>query len=109
MELSDQWAYLRKYSPTTEENAIARTEMLREIGCKMTPEAYPYVVHGLIEGLDIRYLGHPDQAARMADAFLNEGKCPGARRLSEKDKARLRKIRDLAPPSPTAPAAEAGR
>ena len=47
---------------------------------------------GLIPRLYDRFWNHASQEA-VAASFLDE-KCPGARGLSEEDKAKLREIRD---------------
>jgi uncharacterized protein YjbI with pentapeptide repeats len=67
--------------------------------------ANPYVVGGLTKLLDQRFWGNLSQEAAVAAAFLDEAKCPGARGLSEDNKAKLQEIRDrglAAPPGPGA-------
>jgi hypothetical protein len=74
-------------------------KMLEEIGC--VADGAPYVIRGLLGPiypnrvlLDIRFEGNPSQEAEVAAAFLDEAKCPGARGLSEENKAKLQEIRD---------------
>ena len=80
-------------------DTLAKT--LNAIGC--AAEGAPYVVGGLIPRLDWRFSDHPSQEAEVAAAFLDEAKCPGARGLSEENKAKLQDIRVrglAAPPGP---------
>ena len=81
-------------------DTLAKT--LKAIGC--AAEGAPYVVGGLIPRLDWRFSNlHPSQEAEVAAAFLDEAKCPGARGLSEENKAKLQDIRVrglAAPPGP---------
>jgi hypothetical protein len=97
-EAFSQW---RKHYPET----LAKT--LEEFGC--AADGTPYVIGGLIRRLDERFgvvqFGDlrdlfPDgrqREAEVARAFLDEATCPGARGLSEENKAKLQKIRDRAP------------
>jgi hypothetical protein len=61
------------------------------IGC--AADGAPFVVGRLINQLDYRFRHSRAQMAVVADAFLDEAKCPGARGLSEDYKARLRRVR----------------
>jgi hypothetical protein len=56
--------------------------------------------------LDYRFEGNLSREAEVAATFLDQAKCPGARGLSEENKAKLQEIRDrgLAPPGPGAAA-----
>jgi uncharacterized protein YjbI with pentapeptide repeats len=94
-------------------------EILKEIGC--AADGAPYVINGLMRPLgaiglrgvvavnlvwlDRRFEGNPSQEAEIANSFLDETKCPGARGLSEENKAKLRDIRDLGRPAAAGPAA----
>ncbi len=79
-----------------------------QIGCAAS--GGPYVIVGLMRRqgpdnpvmLDRRFEKNSSQEAEVAAAFLDETKCPGARGLSEENKAELREIRDGAPPPPAA-------
>jgi hypothetical protein len=64
------------------------------------------VIQGIISHLDYRFQDSRSQEAAVAAAFLDEAKCPGARGLSEENKAKLREIRDrdLSAPGPGIPA-----
>ena len=44
--------------------------------------------------LDHRFGNNLSKEAEVAAAFLEDAKCPGARGLSEEDKAKLQEIRD---------------
>ena len=65
-------------------------EQFKKIGCG--EESAPYVARGLMRQLTGRFVGHLTQEAEVAKAFLDEATCPGARGLSEEDKAQLRRI-----------------
>jgi uncharacterized protein YjbI with pentapeptide repeats len=67
-------------------------ETLEDVGC--AADGAPYVMSGLIRELDYRFEKGSSQEAAVAAAFLNEAKCPGARGLSEENKAKLQEIRD---------------
>jgi uncharacterized protein YjbI with pentapeptide repeats len=71
---------------------------LKEVGC--AADGAPYVVDYLIPELDFRFFEQPTPKAAVAATFLDEAKCPGARGLSEKNKATLREIRDRGFPAP---------
>ena len=81
-------------------NTLAKT--LKEIGC--AADGAPYVISGLIQGPGLRGLSrNSSQEAEVAAAFLDEAKCPGARGLSEENKAKLREIRDRGLPASPGP------
>jgi len=61
------------------------------IGCGA--DEAPYVLAGLIQQLDNRFENKLAQKAQVADAFLHETDCPGARGLSEENKTKLREMR----------------
>jgi hypothetical protein len=79
-------------------------KLFKEIGC--AADGAPYVIGGLIHRrgnrvqLEDRFEGHPSEGAEVAAAFLDEAKCPGARGLSEENKAKLQEIRDRGLPAP---------
>ena len=78
-------------------NTLAKT--LKEIGC--AADGAPYVISGLIRGPGLRGLRrNSSQEAEVAAAFLDQAKCPGARGLSEENKAKLQAIRDRGLPAP---------
>ncbi len=68
---------------------------LHEIGC--SEDGAPYVIHAVLENEDEFFAQELPETRALAAAFLSERECPGARGLSEKDKAKLRDIRDRAP------------
>jgi uncharacterized protein YjbI with pentapeptide repeats len=88
-------------------------EKLKEIGC--AADGAPYVIKNLMRPipgqvgavervfLDRRFEANPLKEAEVAAAFLDEEKCPGARGLSEDNKAKLREIRDRGLPAPASP------
>ena len=96
---------LARSSPSAEVYYKGLVESLKKIGC--TADGAPYVISGLIRNvsrpaadqvlLDDRFEGYPSQEAEVAAAFLDEAKCPGARGLSEENKAKLQQIRDRGP------------
>ena len=64
-----------------------QAKVLKEIGC--TADGARYVIATLTPNLDERFDGNRPQEVEVADAFLDEAKCPGARGLSEENKAKL--------------------
>jgi len=81
---------------------------LKEIGC--AADGAPYVIGGLVRRISANQVRieygfgrNPSQAAEVAAAFLDEAKCPGARGLSEENKAKLQEIRDRSTPAPAGP------
>ena len=92
-------------------NTLAKT--LEEIGC--AADGAPYVIGGLMRRvsqnlvqLEYRFERHLSEQAEVAAAFLDKEKCPGARGLSEENKAKLQEIRDRGP-GPPGPAEGQGR
>ena len=72
-------------------------KVLREIGC--TADGAPYVIGALTPNLDQRLDDNLSQEVEVTGAFLDEAKCPGARGLSEENKAKLQAIRDRGLPA----------
>ncbi len=104
--MADAWVKQAQLSRSRDAyNKDLATE-LREIGCNA--EGAPYVIRGLLRDLHERFGTEAETVypAELAKAFLDEATCPGARGLSEDDKAALRALRDSAPQaSQTPPAA----
>ena len=78
-----------------------QAKVLKEIGC--TADGARYVIATLTPNLDERFDGNRPQEVEVADAFLDEAKCPGARGLSEENKAKLQAIHDRGPPASPGP------
>jgi uncharacterized protein YjbI with pentapeptide repeats len=117
--MAEDWAARERETPAPEVYAKSRAELWRGLGC--AAEGAPYVLHGLVSqfgyGLNLRYGYLPEifverevarlfrlqsnAAKTLAAVFLDEAHCPGARGLSEADKAKLEKI--AAPAAPPAP------
>jgi uncharacterized protein YjbI with pentapeptide repeats len=99
------WADLAKSSPPADLYYKGLVRQLKDIGC--SADGGPYVIGGLTgrispgQMLDYPFADYPSQEAAIAVAFLDEAHCPGARGLSEENKAELRKIRDQIPPPPS--------
>jgi uncharacterized protein YjbI with pentapeptide repeats len=86
------WADLEKSSPSADLYYQSLVEQLKEVGCG--GDGGPQVIRGLMRNLDDRFgQSYLLQEAELAAAFLDETKCPGARGLSEENKAKLREIR----------------
>jgi uncharacterized protein YjbI with pentapeptide repeats len=91
----------------------AELRILEEVGC--AADGAPYVIEGITSQLDRRFADDPPdrpiqpnyatREATVVSAFLDMARCPGARGLSDADKAKLqRKLdRDLARSTPTPP------
>jgi uncharacterized protein YjbI with pentapeptide repeats len=72
-------------------------KVLSKIGC--TADGAPYVIATLTPNLDQRFDDNLTQEVEVTGAFLDEAKCPGARGLSEENKAKLQAIRDRGLPA----------
>jgi uncharacterized protein YjbI with pentapeptide repeats len=119
--LAKAWTDRAKESAARSADSYFNTlaKIFKKIGC--AADGAPYVIGGLLgpgriyanailnyrfEG-DSRYEGNLSEEAEVAGAFLDEAKCPGARGLSEENKAKLREIRDRGLPAPPGPGAAA--
>jgi hypothetical protein len=103
-EMAKDWADRERSSPAPDVSAKSFAEQWRDVGC--ATEGAPYVLHRLVFQLSGPPIIPPfrdqsDAAKALAAAFLDEAHCPGARGLSEADKAKLKEI--AAPAAPTAP------
>ena len=97
MPHSELWAELEKNRPTLAKYQERLADTLGEIGCKS--ESAPYVIKGLSHRFK-NALGDDLALARVVVAnFVDETRCPGARGLSESEKAVLREIGDRAQPT----------
>ena len=76
-------------------------KVFKEIGC--VADGAPYVIAHLTPKLYQRFYGPLGQERELAAAFLDEAKCPGARGLSEENKAKLQEIRNWGPSAPAGP------
>jgi hypothetical protein len=95
----DAWIRLERLQPPKEyEKTLAAG--LRQIGC--AAEGAPYVIRGFLRAsFDKRFTADPAQAAAVAQYFLDDARCPGARGLLDEDKAALEEIqRSDAPAKP---------
>jgi hypothetical protein len=66
-------------------------------------EGAPYVLRGLLGRLEIGsalppFSAQSPQPSVLAAAFLDEEHCPGARGLTDAEKAKLEELRDRSPP-----------
>jgi uncharacterized protein YjbI with pentapeptide repeats len=102
------WTDLAKVSAgSTGSYFSTLAKLFKETGC--AADGAPYVIGGLIRRrgnrvqLDDRFEGHRLEGAEVATAFLEEAKCPGARGLSEENKAKLQEIRDRGLSAPAGP------
>jgi hypothetical protein len=99
-EMAKVWAARESETPAPEAYAKGIAGQWRELGC--AAEGAPYVLHALIAQLSRPFISpfrhQSDAAEALAAGFLDEAHCPGARGLSESDKAELKKI--AAPAAP---------
>jgi len=128
-EMADIWEDQADYSPDRDKYEESLAKIWREIGC--AAEGAPYVARALLTPMEYvspfaEVSPHPAALARVlpaifrgfrftkdspyppafAKAFLDEEHCPGARGLSEEDKATLKELAAKAPspaPSQTTP------
>lgn len=95
------WRDLEKLSPSPEAYRKRVADGLKTIGCNAG--GAPYVMAGLIRQLDNRFWGSSALETSVAAAFLDETHCPGARGLSEENKAKLQQTLQWAPRHPALP------
>jgi hypothetical protein len=94
-EAKRAWTVLAGSSPSFDDYLKSVAGLWRDTGCDVG--GAPYVIHGILR-ID---LSSAALRAALAKSFLNEEHCPGARGLSEEDKAKLREMRGPVPPTPT--------
>jgi len=100
-EMAKVWATQSGSSPTQEVYEKSLAEQWQKTGC--AAEGAPYVLRGLLARLgNPRYWYSPfasdsPETPKLAAAYLDKD-CAGARGLSEAEIARLKAIRDRAPP-----------
>jgi hypothetical protein len=71
-----------------------------------TAESAADAIAGMVRQLDDRFIYNAGEKAKLAEAFLDEVKCPGTQDLSQETKSKLRQIRDRANGPPAAAAAD---
>jgi hypothetical protein len=98
-DMANLWARFARSSPLDEAYQDSLSQRWLEGGCDA--EGAPYVIHGLLRRLSPTNAFEPfvfslDAQHRkvLAAKFLDEANCPGARKLSNADKAALNAIRD---------------
>jgi hypothetical protein len=89
--LAKAWVDLAGSQPLPQVYEQSLADRLRETGCDVS--GAPYVIRALLPNLAGRFGPESAQPAALAAAFLDEGKCAGALRLSENDKVQLRTLR----------------
>jgi hypothetical protein len=99
--MAEVWKARANSSPAREVYEKRLAELWRNTGC--AADGAPYVIRRLVALFEAWSSPPPisaqsPQLRELAEAFLDEEHCPGARGLSYDEKARLKKIRDL--PSP---------
>jgi uncharacterized protein YjbI with pentapeptide repeats len=97
-QAAEGWADLVTVPSRVEPYGETLANTLKNIGC--TARGAPYVIRGLIPHLDDRFRFNRPREATVAAAFLDEASCPGARGLSDENKAILQEIRDRGPAVP---------
>jgi uncharacterized protein YjbI with pentapeptide repeats len=95
--MAKAWRDLAEASPAPAVHEKYLADALREAGCGS--EGAPYVIHNLLQQLEVRFKSDSAQVAPLTATFLDEEHCPGAHGLSEGDKAKLRQISNRHPPT----------
>jgi hypothetical protein len=98
-EMAKVWEAQARSSPATDVYEKRLAGIWQEIGC--SAEWAPYVVRGLLdrwEGSALLFSAQSPQPSVLAAAFLDEEHCPGARGLTDAEKAKLEGLRDRSPP-----------
>jgi hypothetical protein len=96
-----EWDKLAKYPPSIEHGTVL-AEILQQIVCN--GQWARSVIHSLFDSFS-RFSPDSPHSPRLAGVFLDETQCPGARGLSERDRAYLRRIRDRSSSAPAGPPA----
>src|SRR5262249_4513765 len=96
-DMAKVWEAHARSSPAEEVYEKRLAELWHETGC--AAEGAPYVLRRLLDRLEGTPFGaQSPQVPELAKAFLDEEHCPGARQLTDAEKARLKAIRDRSPP-----------
>ncbi|HEV2099347.1 MAG TPA: pentapeptide repeat-containing protein, partial [Stellaceae bacterium] len=88
-KLAGLWTALSKPRPRTGYGAALAITLQRYL---CTADSVADAIGGLVPQLDDRFVGDSTQEAELANAFLDESKCPAAHGLSEETKSRLQQI-----------------
>src|SRR5258708_205528 len=93
-DIARHWAMLNKSSALVRNRGAMLVQQLQMTGC--TAEGSPYVFRQLLDrfgAFDTK------EATKLAEAFLDDQHCPGAKRMTEAEKAKLEQIRqdDISP------------
>jgi hypothetical protein len=94
---ANRWKEFEAAPPDRDEFEKGLADIFNKIGC--AADGAPYVVHYLTGWLGYRFAPGSSHPAVLAQAFLDDTKCPGARGLTDADKAKLRDIAAKAPPA----------
>ena len=104
------WKDQASSSPAAETYEKRLAAILQKEGCDEYYEAglpAPYVLRGLLRNFqnsDASFFSEQSpQLPNLAKAFLDEERCPGARGLSDAEKAKLEAIRDRPLPPTSKP------
>jgi hypothetical protein len=104
-EMAKIWTVQANSSPTLEVYEKSVAKLWRKTGCGA--DGAPFVLEALIVRLSFPvstpFHYQSDAATALASAFLDEAHCPGARGLSEADKAKLKEIAARAAPQAPKP------
>jgi uncharacterized protein YjbI with pentapeptide repeats len=105
-DMAKAWAEFAQSSPPLAVYKQRLAEEFEAMGCN--PDATLYTIRRLIFYITARLGETPHAAAALADAFLDETNCQGARSWPKAEKIELRRIRERinvprADPAPTTP------
>jgi uncharacterized protein YjbI with pentapeptide repeats len=87
-QIAEAWAGLAEASPSRDDYGNRLLGLLHQTGCER--DGAPYVIRGLLRTIARRFPSDSQHPAALAAAFLDEASCPGAKGLSDEDKAALR-------------------
>jgi hypothetical protein len=101
-EMAKVWEAQARSSPSVKVYEKRLAEIWRTIGC--VAEDAPYMIRALLVQMELDSSPFDEQSPqppKLALTFLDEEHCPGARGLTDAEKAKLKAIRDRSrPPAP---------
>ena len=94
------WNDLTPLAPSIDDHEKKLLDQVAKMACQGATGLY--AICGFARDFELRLSSRSDHVGKFADVLLDATGCPGARALSERDRDRLRKLRDLPEyPAPT--------
>lgn len=87
-DIAEHWAMLNESSPLISNRRATLVQQLQATGCAV--QGSPYVFRQLLDRFGTF---DTKESARLAEAFLDDQHCPGAKGMTEAEKATLKQMR----------------